>query len=257
MAHPKPWNAHGSSGNQANACSLCHGTTFGSGNGPACSSCHARLVAGELPVKGQCVSCHANPPGGTTPPDRAGSHAAHAVLPELNNNCQPCHNGSGYSSAIHFAFRNHTVARVSFLQTYNAKSGPAIFYRTAGTCANVKCHGGRVTPVWGTTFSAATECLKCHSAGSSQYNGYVSGKHDLHLGLGLFCTDCHDMTGQTAPNHFSNLSSAALNQPASSTIRSFINYNRTAQPPTCFITTAPPPGTQFTSCHSSLKSWLP
>lgn len=257
MAHPKPWNTHGSSGNQANACALCHGATFGGGSGPACSNCHKLLVAGKLPTPGQCISCHGNPPAGASVPNIGGSHAAHAALPELNNNCQPCHNGGGYNSAIHFAFSNHTAARVSFLQSYNAKSGQAQFNRASGTCANVRCHGGQLTPAWGTVFNAASDCLKCHSAGTAQFNGYFSGKHDLHLTLGLFCTDCHDMTNKTAPYHFSNLSSAALNQPAANTIRSYINYNRTVQPPTCFITSAPPPGTQFTGCHSGQKSWLP
>lgn len=257
MAHPKPWNTHGAAGNQGNACSLCHGSTFGGGSGPACNSCHARLVAGELPIRGRCISCHGNPPTGATPPDRGGSHAAHAALPGISNNCQLCHEGGGYGSAVHYAFRNHTVAKVAFLPSLNARSGSALFGKTSETCANIKCHGGQVTPAWGTVLDVATACLKCHAAGSSQYNSYISGKHDFHLNLGLFCTDCHDMASQTAPNHFSNLSSAAFNQPAYRTIRSYINYNNNAQPPTCFITTAPPPGTQFTACHGSQRSWLP
>jgi predicted CxxxxCH...CXXCH cytochrome family protein len=256
-AHPKPWKNHPLAGNQANACSLCHGATFGGGNGPACKNCHAMLVAGQPPISGQCISCHGNPPAGTAIPDIAGSHAAHAALPELGHNCNACHNGGGADSAIHTSFSNHTVARVSFLPAFNAKSGSAAFAINSKSCANVKCHGGQATPAWGATLDSTTECLKCHTAGASQYNGYISGKHNFHLNLGLFCTDCHDMTRQTAPNHFSNLSSAVFNQPAANTIRSYINYNRALQPPTCFITSAPPPGTQFTACHSSLRSWLP
>lgn len=254
MAHPKPWNSHATSGNQANACALCHGATFGGGNGPACKECHVKLVAGELPVLSQCISCHGKPPTGTAAPDRAGSHPAHAALPELAGNCPACHNGGGYGSSVHQAFNNHTAARVSLMPTYNAKSGVAKFVRGGMSCTNTRCHGGQTTPAWGSSLNVASECLKCHTAGTGQYNGYFSGQHDFHLTLGLFCTDCHDMTGQTVPSHFSNLSSAAFNQQPAATMRSYLNYNKSSSP-TCLITTAPPPGTVFTACHSSLRTW--
>jgi predicted CxxxxCH...CXXCH cytochrome family protein len=254
MAHPKPWNTHGLSGNQANACALCHGATFGGGNGPACKDCHVQLVAGELPVRLQCVSCHGKPPAGTAAPNRAGSHGAHAALPELAGNCAACHKGGGYGSSIHLSFSNHTAARVSFSQAYSAKSGAATFVRATMSCENVRCHGGQTTPAWGSSLDPASECLKCHAPGTGQYNGYFSGQHTFHLTLGLFCTDCHSMASQTVPSHFSNLSSSALNQPAAATIRSYINYTKSTQA-TCLITTAPPPGSTFTACHSGLRTW--
>lgn len=254
MAHPKPWNNHGLAGNQANACALCHGATFGGGNGPACKECHIQLVAGELPVPLQCVSCHNKPPSGSAVPNRAGSHATHAALPELTGNCAACHNGGGYGSSVHQSFGNHTAARVSFIQAYNAKSGVATFDRKTGSCANVRCHGGQTTPVWGGSLNSLTDCLKCHTPGTGQYNGYVSGQHTFHLTLGLFCTDCHTMDNQTPPAHFSNLSSPTLNQPAAATMRSYLNYTKSTQA-TCLITTAPPPGSVFTACHSGLRTW--
>lgn len=255
MAHPKPWNNHGTAGNQANACALCHGILYGGGSGPACRNCHSLLATGTLPTLGQCSSCHGSPPSGSTPPNTAGSHAAHAALPELQGNCGACHSGGGYGTPVHYSFSNHTAARVSFQRSYDAKSGAAAFNRTGKNCTNVKCHGGQTTQAWGTTMNPGTECLKCHAPGTTQYNGYFSGKHDFHRSLGLFCTDCHDMSGQSLPNHFSNLSSAAFNQSPSRTIRGYLNYNGTTQPPTCFITTAPPAGTQFTACHSDRRSW--
>jgi predicted CxxxxCH...CXXCH cytochrome family protein len=255
MAHPKPWNNHSLSGNQANACALCHGATFGGGNGPACMECHVQLVAGALPALSQCISCHGKPPAGTTTPDRAGSHGAHAVLQELSGTCSPCHSGGGFGSVVHRSFSNHTAARVVLIPAYNAKSGSAKFTRGTMRCENVSCHGGQTTPPWGTTLNVTTACLACHGAGTVQYNGYFSGQHDFHLSIGLFCTDCHDMSGQALPSHFSNLSSPALNQPAAATLRGYLNYTKTAPSPSCLITTAPPPGTVFTACHSSQKTW--
>lgn len=262
MAHPIPWERHRLSGNQANACALCHGATFGGSvtiGSPACDSCHAQLVAGTLPSPGQCISCHGNPPSATTYPNIAGSHPRHASLSGVT--CSACHNGSGSGSHSHYSSARRQnlqlPAGMAFSRAYNARSGLATYSRTTKTCANVKCHGGQTTPAWGTILNSDTECLKCHAPGSSQYNGYVSGRHDLHLGLGLFCTDCHDMASRTSPSHFSNLSSVTFEQPPSASLRSYLNYNRTTPAPTCFITTAPPPGTQFTGCHSDQKSWLP
>lgn len=259
MAHPRPWESHGLSGNQANACALCHGATFGGGIGPACNNCHAQLIAGTLPVRGECVSCHGNPPTATAYPNSAGSHADHTAL--SNVSCSSCHNGFGSGSHAHYSSARRQQlqlpAGMAFSRSCDAKSGPAAFSRATKTCANVRCHGGQTTPVWGTILNSNTECLKCHAAGSSQYNGYISGRHDLHLTLGLFCTDCHDMTSLAVPSHFSNLSSVTFEQPAAATMKSYLNYNGSTPSPTCFITTAPPPGTQFTACHSDQKSWLP
>ncbi len=252
MAHPKSWNSHGTSGNQANSCALCHGANFSGGNGPSCKSCHARLATGGLPIKGQCSSCHGNPPSGSLYPDRIGSHARHTALSGVT--CSACHNGFGSGSHSHYSSARvqqlQLSAKMGFMATYNARNNSANFNTTTNTCANIKCHGGQTTPIWGATLDSLTECRKCHSAGSTQYNGYLSDTH-FHLdpNFGLFCTDCHDMTSQVAPNHFSNLSSISHNQPASRTIRSFLNYDKTTQPPTCFIASGASPGANYVSCH--------
>ena len=249
LGHPKPWNAHASAGNQANACALCHGASFGgggAGNGPACSSCHKLLVAGTIPLAGQCVSCHGYPPTGSAAPNVAGSHAVHLALPELHDNCGVCHSGGGIGSSVHQVYNSSRIPVVGILPAYSAKTGTSSFSAPALTCANVKCHGGQTTPAWGTSLPFG--CLSCHAAGTSQYNSYNSGKHVDHIANGLACSDCHD-SAKLAIRHFSNLSSATINQAASGTLRTYLNYNLT----TCTPQTIPA-GNQVGVCHANLPA---
>lgn len=270
LGHPKTWLAHGSAGNQANACSLCHGTTFQGDTGPACSSCHTGLAAGVIPVSAQnCGSCHGNPPNGTVHPNLAGSHVKHAALPGVT--CSTCHLGAGSGSAFHYySSRINRAARIAFQRAFDAKTGTAAL-NLDKSCANVKCHGGRSsfpdgTPViWGTSFDSTNRnnCVACHEQGTArqtpQYNSYYSGQHRRHLDLGLSCTDCHDQavlfrTG--APSHFTNLSSVAFNLDPSITMKRYLNYVlpvRSCSPAT------PPSDNQFVfGCHPVLdvtKFW--
>jgi len=249
MAHPKPWSGHVNSGNQANACALCHGASFEGGTGPKCSSCHTRLFAGLIPASGTCVSCHGNPPSGTSAPNRPGSHVIHMSIPEVKGKCEVCHTGGGSGTANH-----GTSLTVAFTSAYNASSGAASYDSTAKTCANIKCHGGQATPVWGNK----ADCTWCHTSGIAPYNMSNTGKHNVHIANGLACTDCHNMSNSVAPSHFSNLSSAAFNQPASDTLRKekpdWLNYNKAAQ--TCFISGTVPADVQLGgSCHRDSRSW--
>jgi predicted CxxxxCH...CXXCH cytochrome family protein len=242
MAHPKPWSSHDTAGNQANACALCHGTSYGGGSGPACSSCHSLLLAGTIPVVGQCTSCHGNAPNSTAP-SFSGSHAKHLALPELKANCGACHSGGGNGSVVHVSYNAARSAVVGIDNVFTAKTGSVPTYSgSAGSCANISCHGGQTTPAWGGQLGG---CASCHT-GSGQYNSYVSGKHNTHISQGLACTDCHDTT-RLAPGHFSNLSSATLNQPAAGTLRSYLNYNQQ----TCTPGTVPA-GIAVTVCHAGL-----
>lgn len=246
MAHPKPWKAHLSAGNLANACALCHGASFGGGSGPACSSCHTSLAAGIVPVNGACVSCHGTPPGGNSTPNRAGAHAVHLALPEVSGNCAVCHSGGGSAAANH-----GTTLTVALPAVWNAKSGSASYNSTSKSCANVKCHGGQATPAWyGGTISVAGACASCHVSGATQFNGYVSGRHATHISLGLACSDCHDMSAATAPSHFSNLSSVSFRQLPVSTIRSYVRYTA----PSCSPQSPVPAGNQIGACHGT-RAW--
>lgn len=245
MAHPKPWLTHASAGNKANACALCHGATFAGGAGPACSTCHKQLAAGTIPIPGQCISCHGNPPQGTTTPNRAGSHAAHLALPALTGNCTVCHTGGGIGTASH-----NTTLTVAFTPAVTANAGPATFNGT--TCANISCHGGQQTPAWGTPLDVIATCTACHQPGTENISNN-SGQHAEHKTLGLICTDCHDMSNGTA--HFGNVTTKPFETKPGTTLRSFINYNQTAQSCTVSLPSPPPQGVQFTTCHSDTRSW--
>jgi predicted CxxxxCH...CXXCH cytochrome family protein len=224
-AHPVPWQgptySHATAANFTKACGLCHGATLNGGTAaPACMSCHTNGSPVNDP---SCTSCHATPPSGSVAPNRSGAHATHNALAGVANVCNTCHNGAGSGTDLH---DNGTV-NVSFLSSYNAKSGTAV-HNGDGTCSNVSCHGGQTTPVWLTgSIDVATQCTSCHAYGTSQYNSYVSGQHGYHVNtLGITCVECHD-TSRLAVSHFSALSTPQLEGPASATLNSSLNYDAT------------------------------
>jgi len=251
MAHPKPWKGHRDSDNIVNACALCHGATFAGGSGPACSTCHKQLTAGAVPAAGQCTSCHSNPPNGAAAPNRSGSHAVHLALGGMSGNCAACHTGGGSGATNHGTAAS---AIVGFATNFNAISGPAAYIAATG-CANVTCHGGKQSPVWGGALDIPTGCTACHQFDTLEYTSYKSGKHAKHMtinGVGgaISCTDCHDMTSD--PKHFKDVTTKVFETLPSSTVRSF--YNATLQ--SCTVTLPLPSGIQFTGCHSDTRSWI-
>lgn len=264
LGHPKPWLGHRTSGNQANACALCHGANYGGGTGPACSGCHKKLAVGAIPAtQDNCKSCHDNPPSGilTNYPNYAGSHSKHTSLPIA---CSACHLGSGSGTSVHYeGSRNQSVpmpASVVFGADYNAKRGVAAVSGARGsrTCSYVRCHGGvaaidapSTPPVWGgPSIDSTVDCVKCHLQGTAyqtpEYNSYYSGKHVFHLSMGgpgfIPCTGCHDMTDKT--RHFGNLATPGFETVPASTLKSYIVYSAGS----CSVPRNPPGG--FT-CHIS------
>ncbi|MDD2897321.1 MAG: CxxxxCH/CxxCH domain-containing protein [Desulfuromonadaceae bacterium] len=242
MAHPKPWKAHSSSGNQANACALCHGANYEGGVGPSCKSCHTQLQAGLLPVAGQCTSCHGYPPNGSVAPNKSGSHATHLALAGMSANCAACHTGGGSGTANHA-----TTLTVSIATTF----GPADSFNGT-TCSNISCHGGQISPAWGGSLDVIANCTGCHQSAVT-YPGYHTGQHSKHLSVGLLCTDCHDMSNQSA--HFGNVTTKLFETLPHTTLRSYLSYDKTAQVPTCLVSSTLPPGVQFTGCHSDTRKW--
>jgi predicted CxxxxCH...CXXCH cytochrome family protein len=217
----------------------CHGPllTGVTGSGPACSTtqCH-QAGSPDKPSLTPCASCHGKPPTGSAAPNRAGAHAKHNALAGVANVCDTCHSGSGTGTENHF---NGTV-NTQFLSAYNAKSGTAT--RNAdGTCSKVSCHGGQTTPAWLTgTINVNAQCISCHAFGTSEYNSFVSGRHDFHiLDAGLPCNNCHDIA-KLAPNHFASLGTTALEGPASATLLNSLNYSGTS----CYA-----------SCHPDIRTW--
>jgi len=83
----------------------------------------------------------------------------------------------------------------------------------------VSCHGGQATPNWQTdAIDVNTQCTNCHTDGTTtQFNGPTSGNHDRGPHQSAQCTACHNTTA-LAVNHFTALSTPAMEGPASATI---------------------------------------
>jgi len=219
--HAADWIYAGHAGAaQANvtSCSECHGEDLRGGiSEVSCSECHPK---GPSPMTG-CTSCHGNPPNGTTYPNIGGVHSQHYAFQYGSGVCGSCHDNAGSMTPKHY----NGIVEVYMSSIYDAKSGTAV-RNSDGTCSNVSCHGGQNTPGWasGTTIDVSTQCTACHVYGSTEYNSFSSGKHDVHVNeLHFPCTRCHD-TVKLALNHFKYLNTQAMEGPASATIFSFMSY---------------------------------
>lgn len=221
----------------ASDCGNCHAVTGTSpvSSAPLCSVCHT--VASPL-TTGNCASCHADPPDGAVGsyPNVAGAHTTHITLNGAGTpvTCSTCHTGLDNGTLAHYNRANGRPGAggrvppgdVAFGATYDAKSGASSFDNVQLRCSNVSCHGGQATPNWQTvTIDVNLQCTLCHEAGTAQYNSYYSGKleggvtlHVFHVvRRGVFCTACHN-TASLAAAHFNNLSTPAMEGPASATI---------------------------------------
>jgi len=240
--HPANWKlVHGATATaNPSVCTECHGADLSGGiSGVACSSCHT--LGNPLTVPG-CLSCHGDPPSGTTVyPNRAGAHNAttghFAPQVTLPDSCNTCHNGAGTGTMTH----DIGFVTVQFLGTYNAKSGTAVYNSADDTCSNVSCHGGQTTPAWLTgSIDVNTQCTSCHAYGDSEYNSFVSGQHYYHVEvLDFNCVACHDLS-KLVVNHFTSLNTptAGLEGPAAQTILDDLNFNPVDSTctPACHVT---------------------
>ena len=256
VAHPVPYNDAShyavTSATFPGSCGACHVISGAPVNPPDPNPCRTCHVAGDPTTSTKCSSCHGDPaaapsnvgaPTGTVYPNLAGTSGSHATHIALNStgspiSCNTCHNGLGPSlqNLNHYnranAIPTENAARVppgdvSFLATYYAKTGSSSFDNSAAlNCSNVSCHGGQATPNWQTgALVVNNQCTNCHALGSSQgnpqYNSEYSGKHQFHVNLfgatAVACKVCHNTTTLVA-NHFTTLSTTAMEGPASATI---------------------------------------
>ena len=213
------------------SCAACHGSDFTGGiSGVSCTQCHVNVP--PFAVTG-CISCHGKPPTGTTAPNRSGAHAAHNALLNVTNVCNTCHSGAGTGTLSH----TNGIVDLAFLSVYNAKSGTAM-RNSNGTCSKVSCHGGQTTPVWQSGMvDVNAQCTACHAYGTTEYNSFSTGKHDIHVNAAdiTACTVCHD-TVKLAVSHFTSLNTTTMEGPASATLNSDLNYDGVSCSPGCHDT---------------------
>ncbi len=171
--------------------------------------------AATNPNPESCTSCHGQPPEGDSFPNTAGAHQVHAALPDIGTSCTPCHSGASHNDWVDLGFPG----------IWDAKSGLAQDNQD-GTCSGISCHGGLETPDWTTgSIQVETQCKSCHTYGTSDFNGYWSGKHRKHVNdKGYACTVCHD-TDKLAAGHFSNLATSSFELSPENTIKSSLGYN--------------------------------
>jgi hypothetical protein len=174
-----------------------------------------------------------------------------------NVTCATCHSRSCDQHG------NGTV-EVIFDSVYNAKTGIASFNTSSKTCSEISCHGGprtqtpgqagmappqsepAQTPDWYTStidvYNSPTydfaQCTACHVYGTTEYNGFYSGKHLIHcfgwdpyakqFVVGYLCNACHDFN-KLAVNHFTGFNSPVISAgTASATIWDSLQYDGTS-----------------------------
>jgi len=223
----------------ASVCSNCHGIDPPSplATAPPCRTCH---TAGSPLTFLNCSSCHSAPPGGAAYPNVVGTHPTHNGLAGVTGVCDSCHNGLGTGTLAHYNSANARPGKdalrvppgdVAFLSNFNAQPGPGSFDNdnTVLTCTNVSCHGGQTTPNWQTgSIDPDTDCESCHVSGTTQFNGFFSGRHGTHVpffvpsfGVVPPCVACHDtvkLADSAVGAHYDNLVTTAIDTRASVTI---------------------------------------
>jgi predicted CxxxxCH...CXXCH cytochrome family protein len=204
--HPAGWADPGDHGMAAKLqdldCLQCHGADLDGGSSAvSCDSCH---VAGW---RTDCTYCHGGEQNGTgAPPENIDDstdpgglptfpahdlHVTETIHPAWD--CDVCHTTpTDPLSPGHLFVDDLTpgVAEVAYAGgTY-----------TAGTCANMYCHGDGQTP--GTAdASFVSSCSACHPSWSSSEGAIqgMSGEHHKHVwDEGFDCSECHAQTVNAA-----------------------------------------------------------
>ncbi|TLM65617.1 MAG: CxxxxCH/CxxCH domain-containing protein [Deltaproteobacteria bacterium] len=148
-----------------------------------------------------CDGCHLQPPAEGAARSGAtgavvGSHAAHSVYA-----CTVCHPNNAVLNHRGGGTPNGTEGKIEMLAniqggTYSKGAG---FNQTndltgvgLGTCSNVSCHGGVLTPKWGSGTSLA--CNSCHGAPpatNAHPEHYAAKGWGATDTAGVHCVECH------------------------------------------------------------------
>ncbi|HXC93864.1 MAG TPA: CxxxxCH/CxxCH domain-containing protein, partial [Geobacteraceae bacterium] len=134
-----------------------------------------------------------------------GNHQTHMGERAAAASCAKCHPGSAGYTSSHRDGLIKTSANINQSPQNAVYKGitsafPQSTAPSPGSCTNVNCHFGKITPQWGSPALTATgdqtstgDCTLCHSAPPS--DGKHEGKHRQYYGNGtVICSKCH-------PNH--------------------------------------------------------
>ncbi len=196
-------------------CSSCHGVPPPLPHPPYsdCARCHSTVDDslaivipeqhrnGTVDVEVTCSSCHGGNLSSAPPPDldgnrastspRVGAHRVHVSETSLFAavQCGDCHVvPASFDDPGHID--DWGAAEVSLSGAATSERSPATWDPVTRTCANVWCHGPRVsgttTPEWSS--AVAYSCSSCH--------GYPPADHDPSS---TTCSDCHSSGGANNP----------------------------------------------------------
>lgn len=184
-------------------CRACHGADLTGGfSGSSCDLCH------QSDWRTNCTYCHGGGDNQTGAPpidlhgqtatgnSSVGAHSEHVAMAARNHpdyGCAQCHvQPTDVLSPGHLFDDTPGQAELVFSGGLSA-SGAYSF--AAATCSALYCHGtgrsdGTAPPHSGTIDT----CTACHAgtASTSEQLATMSGRHALHLGLGVTCAICHN-----------------------------------------------------------------
>ncbi|MFM2065583.1 MAG: hypothetical protein RLZZ584_492 [Pseudomonadota bacterium] len=196
----------------ATNCANCHNGGTASAKSAAhiptsqnCISCHNATAAGwkptswnhtQLPVAGQCTTCHS---GAYVPADGpVAKHIAYKSVPAAAGaSCDACHK-AGYASWNPGTFHRNFSVSSGCASCHNAGAlGATQKPNTAvhnGVTVCESCHTG--TSSWAASgkpdhaaFTSSTSCSNCHNSGTA------GGKPATHIPTTQNCASCHKATG--------------------------------------------------------------
>lgn len=140
------WDADATTITGGKGCSLCHG--------------HRSGKWGNAATYGGITSAMPTYPGQ--------AHIVHVYTEKFR--CNVCHASTVNAAGSIISYTNHVngFKNISIISSY--KSGQTAYSTTVAskkTCKNIKCHGGRTTPLWTAT---AIRCQDCHYTATDPLN---------------------------------------------------------------------------------------
>ncbi len=197
------------------------GTSIVGGNNRTCANyCHGSTIGGISPAwdaasPTMCGTCHGDDAASASTLPSGTSHNTHANTMGLA--CIDCHgtNGTGPSGHLDGAvtWDVTTLPNTGTTATYSGSTtgttgAVAPSTGSYGTCSNISCHFGNVTPAWD---NGPLQCNDCHNNGAPddtdattqlQTAAPNSGQHQLHVTasdslIKNFCVSCHGAGADT------------------------------------------------------------